>query len=346
MLPSMRFRCIASGFLLLLLSQTTAFAQAQKSFSDVSSNHPAYEAVEYLKSKGIIGGYPDGTFKPEKKVNRAEAVTIIAAPRITPEALTELIKGTIGFDDVPQDAWYKPYLIAAVSAFGFIDGPEKRPSFEGVRPVLKAEFLKMLLVANDVDVTVFSEIQQPLALDVQNPNEWYYPHFRTAIAYSMTMADAEDLLSPGRELTRGEVVLLMHRFLMFQEKRRTQALLSEAESEIARVLDALGQNSVAAARRASTRSVLAARGAYMIRPNSDVVKAAVKVAEAFQELVLGYEAGISREFDKTIKHAQNAWGLADEAEKLSPELGPIIDQLRQTSSRMADDARGLRDGGG
>lgn len=181
---------------LLFLAASPVYAEAERSFSDVPPDHAAYEAVEYLKAQGIIGGYPDGTFKPDRTVNRAEAVKIIAAPRIGAEALEELKKTAIEFSDVPQDAWYKPYLIAAVNAFKFIDGPPKRLAFEGNRGVLKAEFIKMLLVANGINsAETFGEIRDALAADVQNPDEWYFPHMRTAIAYSLTQANENESLS-------------------------------------------------------------------------------------------------------------------------------------------------------
>lgn len=330
------------GITVLFLASSTAYAQTARSFSDVAPDHPAYEAVEYLKSQGIIGGYADGTFQPSRKVNRAEAVKIIAAPRISADALEELKKTAIGFTDVPQDAWYVPYLVAAVNAFKFVDGPPKRSAFEGNRPVLKAEFIKMLLVANSVDSSAtFGEIQDPLSADVQNKSEWYYPHMRTAIAYSLTQANAEENLSPAVELSRGDVALIMHRFLMFQEGRRTQALLSEAETEITRILDALGRNESAAASRAATRSILAARGAHMQRSDSPVTRGAVKISQAFQQLVIGYIAGISQDFDSTISAAKAAWNLAQEAQKINPDIGTIIDQVRQTAEKMASDARAL-----
>lgn len=148
-------------------------------------------------------------------------------------------------------------------------------------------------------------------------------------------------LSPARELSRGDVALIMHRFLMFQEKRRTQALLSEAESEIGRILDALGRNDVAAAGRAATRSILAARGAHLQRPDEAVVRGAVKISEAFQELVRGYQAGLAQDFNATIVHAKRAWNLAEEAKKINPDTSAIIDQVQQTAGKMANDAREL-----
>ena len=41
-------------------------------YPDVSSNHWAAKQIEILTEKGVIVGYPDGTFKPDDNVTRAE----------------------------------------------------------------------------------------------------------------------------------------------------------------------------------------------------------------------------------------------------------------------------------
>ena len=46
-------------------------------FSDISRSHKNYEAIKYLKNKSIINGYSDGSFKPTKTVNRAEALKML-----------------------------------------------------------------------------------------------------------------------------------------------------------------------------------------------------------------------------------------------------------------------------
>ncbi|MDD2497586.1 MAG: S-layer homology domain-containing protein [Desulfitobacteriaceae bacterium] len=46
-------------------------------FSDVSPGYWAYADIAAAKGAGIFGGYPDGTFKPEKYVSRAELVVIL-----------------------------------------------------------------------------------------------------------------------------------------------------------------------------------------------------------------------------------------------------------------------------
>ncbi|MGB9553860.1 MAG: S-layer homology domain-containing protein, partial [bacterium] len=48
------------------------------SFSDIDTTHWAFGLVEAIASKGLIKGYPEGTFRPENPTTRAEACAIIA----------------------------------------------------------------------------------------------------------------------------------------------------------------------------------------------------------------------------------------------------------------------------
>ena len=50
--------------------------KADLKFSDVSKNHWAYKVICSAEAKGWISGYPDGTFKPEKNITRAEVVSL------------------------------------------------------------------------------------------------------------------------------------------------------------------------------------------------------------------------------------------------------------------------------
>lgn len=61
--------------LFLLLAAGSAFAE---SFDDVDKSHWAYDAVEYLAAKGLIEGYPDGTFKGDRMMSRYELAMLVA----------------------------------------------------------------------------------------------------------------------------------------------------------------------------------------------------------------------------------------------------------------------------
>lgn len=52
--------------------------QKAKSFSDVSTNYWANTVIQNASKKGLIKGYKDGTFAPEKAVTRAEMAAIVS----------------------------------------------------------------------------------------------------------------------------------------------------------------------------------------------------------------------------------------------------------------------------
>ena len=62
---------------LLLFSIVFLPTIALASFPDVPTNHPNREAIEYVQAQKIVGGYPDGTYQPNKTINRAEFAKIL-----------------------------------------------------------------------------------------------------------------------------------------------------------------------------------------------------------------------------------------------------------------------------
>ncbi len=330
----------------ILLLLTVAFfpsvARAQQSFSDVPASHPAFTAIEYLKGRGILQGYDNGTFRPDLPVNRAEAIKIIVAQVATQQTIAAAA-GVSSYDDVPANAWFAPYIEIARGPLSLIDGPPQTSVFRPTQNVRKAEFLKMLLLGRGANPqSAFSDITLPLATDTNAPSEWFYPYMRFALASSMTMVDASGNLNPAAELTRGNVALLLHRLLMFEEGRRTQALLSESESEIINVLKMLEEKNLPQAQYASSRALLAARGALSIRPEETIVKGAVKTSEGFRSLVEAYRAGVEGRLDDAIALSSQAWQSAEKAKEFSPDLSQVTLQMQTIAKSMADEARALK----
>lgn len=324
------------------MAMLPTLANAQTAFKDIPTDSPLAEAAEFLRMNNIISGYSDGTFRPNQKVNRAEALKLIIAPLLKKEALLELT--TTPFSDVKAGDLYLPYVEAARHNT-IIDGPPAKPAFLGVNPVTKMEYIKMLLLAYRIDPNSYSEIRLPLSTDVTDPAAWYYPHLRYALTASMTMVTKDGTLDPGRQLTRGDTALILYRFLMYRAGKRTQALLSEAESEILIVLGSLKENNATQAEFASARALLAARGANAGAPNQPVAQGALKITEAFRAIVRAYRAGMEQQFDEAIRLCGDAWNLATRAKELSPDLANLADQVQTLSKNLADSARAAKAGG-
>ncbi|WP_299484673.1 S-layer homology domain-containing protein [Acaryochloris sp. IP29b_bin.137] len=91
-----------------VFSERPAFAQAN--FSDVSLGYWARPFIEKLAEKNVIKGFPDGTFKPDQPVTRAQFAAIVrqAFDR-------ESTRQYRGFADVPSNHWAQPAISKAYS---------------------------------------------------------------------------------------------------------------------------------------------------------------------------------------------------------------------------------------
>lgn len=107
-----------------------------KAFTDVPANQWYAKAVMTLAGKGVISGYPDGTFKPNAPITRAEFVTMAMN-------FANAGKGTAcSFPDVPQNMWYYG-AIAGATQNGWISGyPEG--TFGPDRYITRAEVTSVI----------------------------------------------------------------------------------------------------------------------------------------------------------------------------------------------------------
>ncbi|OBR67619.1 hypothetical protein A7K91_22330 [Paenibacillus oryzae] len=91
-------------------------------FADTGS-HWAKEVITKLTASGVLTGFPDGSFKPERQMSRAEFAAV--AFRLLGLQATDT---PAVFTDVAADAWYGPYINGLHTAGlvnGFPDGEFK-----------------------------------------------------------------------------------------------------------------------------------------------------------------------------------------------------------------------------
>ena len=321
---------------IIFLAPVSVFAG---SFSDVPESREEYEAVENLKKRGIVKGHPDGTFGPDDVVNRAEAITIVVRAVANAQNLPP---ADTCFPDVSGESWYvKPVCYARDLGWvaGYPDG-----TFQPVRTVSKVEFLKILLNAYGVDVNSIEIFTDPVAPDAVAPDEWYFPFLSYALASSMTSADSFGNLNPSIALTRGQVALLMHRYLLYKEGGRAQELLLLAEKDIRAVFSHLDKLEVDNAKYAAARINLASWGAKQKLPDAEVVLVTEKLAEALRELADAYKLVEGGAVEPALEKAQLAYSLSDEADELSGAAALYTSRVKSYAHELADDIRAYLSG--
>ncbi|MEK7085621.1 MAG: S-layer homology domain-containing protein, partial [Patescibacteria group bacterium] len=184
--------CLLSLFLSAFFNIQTTFAAG---FSDINETTKNYEAILYLQENGIINGYPDGTFKPYKAVNRAEFLKII----IEGSHIDLDIPTTTPFKDVDNNSWYAPYVKKAF-AEGWINGyPDG--TFKPAQTINKVEALKILGSAQSWQVNDIHPDSYHGLFDDIDIFAWYTPY----VAYAKINGYLEETgstFSPGALMSR------------------------------------------------------------------------------------------------------------------------------------------------
>lgn len=176
--------------------------QGAGSFSDVSSDAFYAGAVNDLASKGIIGGYSNGTFQPNKQVTRAEAAKILAFDL----GLTTNKGAATSFSDVKGSDWFFQPVTALAEAGG-ING-YKDGAFQPNKTITRAEMASLIVKAYDLKA---DESATTPFTDVPT-NSWYAGAVKALYANKVTTGKGSvNTFAPNDSVTRGEMAVFVQR---------------------------------------------------------------------------------------------------------------------------------------
>ena len=187
---------------LVLLTQSISLAQMLQfypapAFTDTMS-HKHEPSIKFVATKSIFTGNPDGTFRPDYQINRAELAKVVA--RATFNGSFERFRRKC-FTDVNYSAWYTPYVCFMKDQgmiSGYSDGTY-RPS----QAVNNVEALKIVMEAYKIPKTV-SGSGMP----------WFFPYVEDASKANLIPLD---LRSVNKTMTRGQVADLIARTITYKD---------------------------------------------------------------------------------------------------------------------------------
>ncbi|RDY71705.1 hypothetical protein DXT76_06810 [Halobacillus trueperi] len=168
-------------------------------YHDVNKYHWAFDHISHLGETGIINGYEGSLFKPDNKVTRAEAATMLSI------ALDLPTSSHSEYSDVSSSHWASDY-INGVTAKGYFSGYEDG-TFKPDEPIERAEIAALFTRAFNLDANgsgSFADLSS---------DHWAYEDIQTLSASSIATGYSDNTFKPGKETIRSEFAVFLYRAL-------------------------------------------------------------------------------------------------------------------------------------
>lgn len=169
-------------------------AYAASSFPDINPSTEDGKAIINLAERGIISGYPDGTFKPANFITRTQAAKILAGIL----HLDTVHVTNPNFKDItPDNENYG--AIAALAEAGIIRG--SNGYFNPTKQITRGQLSKMIV--KGFDLTITDDIDIPFT-DVKAGSE-YEPYIQTLFSNNITKGTTPTTFGPQSYVKRSQL---------------------------------------------------------------------------------------------------------------------------------------------
>lgn len=182
-------------------------AAAAPSFSD-TAGHWAEASVEAAAAAGYAAGYPDGTFRPDSKITRAEFFKLLSAAMGQP-----LAPGlAAGFQLENHWAFNQGWVQGAVRA-GLLNPADYEGSFGPDNLITRREIIMAAVRALGLEPVVYATEAHLDAADAEAYPTWLQPWAALALEKGLLTGYPDGSLRLGDTATRAEALTIIQRLL-------------------------------------------------------------------------------------------------------------------------------------
>ena len=164
-------------------------------FTDLPNTHWAYDFVSYLYCRGVVGGYPDGTFRPGEGSTRGQFAKMLVLSMDW--NLYNPVNPT--FSDVPPGSTFYTYVDTA--ALRQVIGGYPDGTFKVNNPLTRGQASKMLVLARSWSLYTPTN---PSFSDVPR-SHWAFGYVETALIHGIVSGYPDGLFRPDGPVNRGQL---------------------------------------------------------------------------------------------------------------------------------------------
>jgi hypothetical protein len=190
-------------------AQTKPALELPRLFTDLHKDYWAYNTINQLVERSLLIGYPDGTFRPDNILSRAEFAALLA--RAAGLALEPVDKPA--HQDVGLSIWYARVVGATYKYIGDFAGPAGSRLFKPGKPILREQAIAAFLKARNDDnkIPINQNILAAKFKDYRKITPEYRSMLAWAVEQGLVVGDNEGAFRPQGILTRAEAAALVTR---------------------------------------------------------------------------------------------------------------------------------------
>jgi hypothetical protein len=189
-------------------------------FKDLKSGSFAYDEIMNLTSRGIIGGYQDGTFRPSQAVTRGQSAKLLA------ETLNLDLTNVKDpkFKDVPRTHPYYAH-IAALANKKIISG-YKNGDFGANDTLKRSQMAKILAGSFEFEL---KKVTNTPFKDVK-ANDQEAKYIQALVDMNVTKGTTATTFSPNGVVTRGQMAIFIYRSDLAKKGTHVSAQVRELKN--------------------------------------------------------------------------------------------------------------------
>ena len=195
-------------------------------YTDMDENHWAYQSIKFLTEVGVVVGYPDGTYKPDIPVTRAEFASM-AIKALGQESAN--VTQEIHFYDIAPD--FCAYNIIQKAVYFDLIPDAKGESYRPFDSVTRAEAINIAvnaLTTNQISQEKADDIIAKSYEDYTQMPAWFLMAAAKAhiLDLVVVMPGHEGKMEANRPANRAEVAMILYK-MMQEAKLNPNAKLAE-----------------------------------------------------------------------------------------------------------------------
>lgn len=185
------------------LSALSSPTPTVSSFSDVPSSYWAYSAIQLVAAKGIMNGYPNGTFAPNGDITREEFIV----------ALDRAFNVPMASPPIPSDwtasAWATADVQAALAA-GLVQIADYPSGVDLTQPISRQEIARLVVRATARAGLAVTTMGAPVFSDVAATSP-FYTFIEEAAQAGIVNGEGNGKFDPTATATRAQAATMLWR---------------------------------------------------------------------------------------------------------------------------------------